>query len=149
LVKLIETLLKKIVLYDGERSPYQSIPLKLFLMNWDNLVNLGYRKNDDIYTCFISHKIFLDKYLPQINSLRNKFIHGYSINLEKDTAHSEYVVTNLDTKNFPILPGGRIISELVVSNFTNTIITNTQLISTDIINLFERKLSHGATKLPM
>jgi len=149
LVKLNETLLKKIVLYDGEKLPYQSIPFKLFLMNWDKLVELGYRKNDDFYLCFFNHKIFIDKYLPLISSLRNKFIHGYSVNLEHDTTHNEYVIKNRDTTIFPILSDSRINSDLILSNFTKAIMTNTRLISTDIINLFERKLSYGATKIPM
>ena len=69
LVKLIETLLKKIVLYDGNRVPYQSITLKLFILNWDKLVDLRYRKNDDFYNWIITHRQFLDKYLETINRL--------------------------------------------------------------------------------
>jgi len=60
-VRLCETLLKKIVLYDGERVPYQSITLKTFILNWDKLVDLGYRKNDDFYLClYPSEQVRMD-----------------------------------------------------------------------------------------
>lgn len=148
LVKLCETLLKKIVIYDGERSPYQSIPLKLFILNWDKLVDLGYRKNDDFYVCFSSHRAFIDKYLGEINSLRNRFAHGYSINLEIDTFHNEYLVINYDRTNFPLVAGGGIITELILNNFANSVLTNTRALTTGILDLFVTKLSR-ATKLPM
>src|SRR5690606_30631877 len=141
LVKLCETLLKKIVLYDGERSPYQSIPMKTFILNWDKLVDLGYRKNDDFYICFSGHRAFINKYLGQINSLRNRFIHGYSINLKIDTSHNEYVVNNLDQTNFPIVAGGGIITELILNNFANAILSNTHAMTIDMLNLFAKKLS--------
>lgn len=149
LVKLCETLLKKIVIYDGVRSPYQSIPMNLFILNWDKLVDLGYRKNDDFYICFSTYRTFIDKYLKQINSLRNRFIHGYSINLEVNTAHNEYMVINYDESNFPLVSGGGIIPELVLKNFANAVLANTHSLTIDILDLFVRKLSRGGTKLPM
>ncbi len=149
LVKLCETLLKKIVIYDGIKSPYLSIHLKLFILNWDKLVDLGYRKNDDFYNCFSSHRTFLNKYLIQVNSLRNRFIHGYSVNLEVNASHSEYVVSNHDTTNFPNVSGGGIIPELVLSNFVSHIVTNSKALTIDILNLFKMKLDHHKTKVPM
>ena len=149
LVKFCETLLKKIDLYDGEDSPYKSIPFKRFIMNWDKLVDLGYRRNDDFYICISNHRVFLDKYLNQINSLRNRFIHGYNINLEINRNQNEYMVNNYDPKNFPTVARGAIISELVLNNFVNTVLTNTRSMTTDILDLFAIKLTRSGTKLPM
>ena len=148
LVKLCETLLKKIVLYDGERIPYQSIPLKTFVLNWDKLVDLGYRENDDFYICFSNHRTFINKYLYQINLLRNRIIHGYSINLEINTIHGEYMVSNHDQKRFPPVGNGCIITELILNNFISDILVNTRNLTTDILNLFVLKLSRS-TKIPM
>lgn len=147
LVKLVENLLKKIVLYDGDRLPYSSIPLKTFIGNWDKLVDLGYRRDDDFYQCFVSHKTFLDKYLGQINSLRNRFIHGYSSCLELDVHHSQYLVARIDESRFPIGAAG-FVPELILSNFASHIVSNVRDISIDVVDLFVRKLSR-ATKLPM
>ena len=148
IVKLTETLIKKIVLYDGKNLPSKSILLKVFILNWDKLVYLGYRKNDDFYDCYINHRTFIDKYLDQINLLRNSFIHGYSVNLEIDSVHREYVVTNRDTANFKPISGSKIIDELVLNKFTNEILVQTRRLTTDILDLFVIKLSR-ATKLPM
>lgn len=148
LVKLCETLLKKIVIYDGEKSPYQSIPLKTFILNWDKLVDLGYRKNDEFYICFSGHRSFINSYLGQINTLRNRFVHGYSMNVKIDTFHNEYVVTNYDEKNFSLVAGRGIITELILNNFANAILINTYALTTDLLNLFNTKLTR-ATKIPM
>jgi len=149
LVKLSETLLKKIVIYDGKRLPYQSIPLGVFILNWDKLVDLGYRKNDEFYGCFSGHRAFIDKYLEQINLLRNRFMHGYSINLEINAVHNEYMVINHNQANFPLIAGGGIIPELVLNNFANAVLINTKSLITDILDLFVKKLSRGGTKVPM
>jgi hypothetical protein len=149
LVKLSETLLKKIVLYDGERTPYKSITLKLFILNWDKLIELRYRKNDGFYNCFNSHRIYIDKYLDQINVIRNRIIHGYLNNLEINTTHSKYMVTNHDTSNFPLVAGGGIDSNLIVNNFVNDVLLNTTSLITDLLNLFVTKLTHHRSKLPM
>lgn len=149
LVKLSETLLKKIVLYDGKRSPYQSITLKSFILNWDKLVDLRYRRNDDFYNCFINHRNFINQYLDLINTLRNRFIHGYSINIEINSVHNEYMVVNHDQSSFPLIAGGGIVSELVLNNFARAILVNTRSLATDIMDLFVTKLSYGGTKIPM
>ena len=79
---------------------------------------------------------------------RNGFHLGYSINLEVNTAHNEYVINNYDQTNFPNIGGGGIITELILNNFANAVLTNTRDLTTDILDLFVIKLSR-ATKLPM
>lgn len=149
LVKLFETLLKKIVLYDGERLPYQSIPLKTFLLNWDKLVDLGYRKNDEFYILVSGHRIYLDKYLNQINSLRNRYIHGYTDNTLIDISSNEYIVKNHDPVNFPNTPGTSISTDLILKTFVNTVLLNSTLITTEFLNLFASKIGHHNRKLPI
>ncbi len=149
LVKLFETLLKKIVLYDGERHPYQSIPFKTFLLNWDKLVDLGYRKNDEFYMLASSHRAYLDKYLNQINSLRNSFIHGYNDNIIIDTASSQYIVKVFDANNFPNSSGFGISTELILNTFVQNILSNSVSITSNFLNLFASKISHHMRKLPI
>lgn len=149
LVRLTETLTKKIVLYDGLRSPYQSIPLMTMLLNWDRLLDLDYRIPDTIYSCYQNHRLFLNKYLLQINNLRNRFIHGYSINLEKNILHNKYMVINHRLQEFPQVRNGGIITELVVNDFVKNILNNTQTLVTDILNGFVTELSVPNKEIPL
>jgi len=150
MVRLIETLIKKKVVF-GDRNPHQSIPLKTLISYWDNLIELDYRKSDDFYAWLILHRAYLDKYLAQINFLRNSFIHGYSINLEKNYIHNEYVIKNYDDSNSGFRPpvGGGLITELVINTFVAHVLNNTQLLTVSLLNLLKRKLSHHWTKLPI
>jgi len=147
LVRLTETLIKKIVIYDGKRLPYSNVPLKLFILNWDKLVDLGYRNNDSFYRCFDNYKSTFFNYLDQINTLRNRFIHGYSVNLETNKTHNIYLVTNHDTNGFPLGAGG-INADLALDKFTQDVVTNVQSLTSDLLNLFVSELA-VATKIPM
>lgn len=148
LVRLTETLVRKIILYDGKKLPYASTPLKLFILNWDKLVDLGYRENDNLYQCFDNHRgAFLNKYLDQINTLRNRFIHGYSENLKVNREPDLYLVTNHHTNSFQPGPGG-INMDLVVERFTETIVTSLKNLITDNFELFVAELQN-ADEIPM
>ena len=144
LVKLCETLLKKIAIHIGNKAP--SVRLDNFVLYWDILVELDYRKDDEFYKWRLNHRNFIDKYLNQINTLRNRFIHGYSINLEIN--HKKYIVSNYDTKNFRPVSGDKLITELILDNFTENILLNTRKLTTEILDLFVKKLSRPR-KIPM
>jgi len=156
LVKLIETLLKKIVLYDGNRVPYQSITLKLLIQNWDKLVYLKYRNNDDFYNWRNTHRQFLDKYLETINMLRNRFIHGYSSHLDNKN-YNTYIITKYEenqpnsnsTTGFQKPQNGGLILELEVDTFVKDVLNNTTIVIVELLDLFVKKLSHHKTKIPM
>ncbi|WP_396637764.1 hypothetical protein [Maribacter sp. R77961] len=150
LVKLIELLIKKRVVF-GDRNPHLSVHLRVLIAYWDNLVELDYRKNDEFYIWLTSHRTYLDQYLSQINSLRNSFIHGYSLNLNIDSISNEYVVKNYDnsTTGFPQPAGGGVISDLVLNTFVDSVVNNTKNLTEDVLNLFQSKLSHHRTKVPM
>ncbi|MFG6686733.1 hypothetical protein ACGK9U_09145 [Mariniflexile sp. HNIBRBA6329] len=151
LVKLIEILIKKRVVF-GNRNPHLSVHLKVLISYWDNLVELDYRKNDEFYLWLSSHRTYLEQYLSQINSLRNSYIHGYSLNLTVDSTFNEYVINNYDsssTGGFPVPSGGGMVSELVLNNFVQDVLNNTKLLTESVLNLFQRKLAHHRTKVPM
>jgi len=58
------------------------------------------------------------------------------------------MVTNFDERNFPKLAGGAISTDLIVDNFVSELLSNTQNLTKDLLDLFALKLSR-ATKLPM
>ena len=150
LVRLIETLIKKRVVF-GDRNPHLSIHLKVLISYWDNLIELKYRGNDDFFMWLTSHRPYLDQYLSQINSLRNSFIHGYASNLYFDSALNEYVIKNYDhnlTGGFPE-PHGDAVIELILNYFVQHVLTNSQNLIEDLLNIFQRKLSHNRTKVPI
>lgn len=148
--RLIEILIKKKVVF-GDRNPHLSIHLKVLISYWDNLSELNYRGNDEYYTWLNSHRTYVDQYLSQINSLRNSFIHGYSINLHFDSVLNEYVIKNYDHKasgGFPE-PHGNAVPELILNDFVQHVLANSQNLIGDVLNIFQRKLSHHRTKVPM
>lgn len=124
LVRLIEILVKKIIVY-GDLNPHVSTHFKVLLSYWDNLVKLQYRKkNDPLYRWLSSNKPFFQKYLSQINSLRNRFIHGYGTNLYID--FNNLNVTNLDNKAFRTVTPPVLIPDLTVESFTKDVLVNIQ-----------------------
>jgi len=115
LVYLSETLIKKVSIHVSNNKP-QSITMNNFIELLGFLQRLKYRNaTDPIATCLDSHRIFLTRYLPIINTLRNKFIHGYSKNLKTDGY--EYYLS------LPQLPY-RGNTDLIVNEFTKNITEN-------------------------
>ncbi|NVK66284.1 MAG: hypothetical protein HWE22_16955 [Flavobacteriales bacterium] len=147
IVRLIETFLKKITVHGKTRNPHQSVPMGLLVEYWHNLVELSYRRNDDFYQCIVTHQTYLEKYLKQINTLRNLFIHGYSSKLL--IQNGALYVDSVDGNKFPLIAGGILPPELLVDKFVNHILVNSQALSEDFLILLERKLTHHMTKFPM
>lgn len=150
LVRLIETLIKKRVVF-GDKNPHLSIHLKVLISYWDNLIELNYRENDELYSWLSSHRTYLDKYLSQINSLRNSFIHGYASNLYFDSALNDYVIKNYDPQSSGGFSQahGNAVPELILNDFAEHVLTNSRNLIEDVLNIFQRKLSHHRTKVPM
>lgn len=90
LVYLSETLVRKVAIHHQNNRP-QSIIMNNFIEMLEYLHRLNYRNHTEaLSTCLITHKVFLDRYLPFINSFRNSFIHGYSRKLISNG--QEYVI---------------------------------------------------------
>jgi hypothetical protein len=151
IVRLLDTLLKKIVVYGGDDIPHKSVPLNLIISYWKNIVELEYRENDDFYNWLLTHcNSYLDKYLSQINSLRNRFIHGYTLNLTIDINHHEYMVRNHDDQfGFKPIQNNAFIPELILNNFVKVILENTQLLTKELLDLFQTELSKPSTRIPI
>lgn len=146
-VRLIEILVRKIIVH-GEKSPHVSTPFLVLLEYWDNLVKLQYRKkNDPLYKWLLSNKPFFEGYLLQINSLRNRFIHGYGTNLEVDFNHLN--VTNLNTTVFRIANPPVLIPSLTVESFTKDILINIQNSLKTFLTLAINQANGVKQKLPM
>lgn len=139
LVHLIEILIKKVMVYV---KPLISTPLHDFLKYLKYLVNLGYRQNDKLNLCILSHSVFFNRYLVQINNLRNRFIHGYSINLNSDGYN--YFVHPLDTAAFV-----RNTPDLMVDVFTKEILANTKGFIIDILLVLKDSANHHTRKIPV
>lgn len=116
LVYLSETLVKKVLIHP-KKSPPLSIPMKNFMELLDYLHRLNYRNpTDPVATCLRTHEPFLNRYLPTINALRNRYIHGFQKKLISDTY--EYV---LMSPELPISAGA---ADLNVTEFTKNITEN-------------------------
>lgn len=137
LVILSEMLIKKVVV--GMPQPI-SIPLHNYTMHLENLIALGYRKNDRLNTCILSSMPFFEKYLPHINSLRNKFIHGYSINLASDGSY--YFVDKLDFRMFTV-PG-----DLIIDTYVFEILENSKTFITSLLTALKESIKHHSKTVP-
>jgi hypothetical protein len=146
-VRLIEILVRKIIVH-GEKSPHVSTPFLVLLEYWDNLVKLQYRKRSDpLYKWLLFNKPFFERYLLQINSLRNRFIHGYGTNLEVD--FNNLNVTNLNTTVFRIANPPVLIPSLTVESFTKDILINIQSSLKTFLTLAINQANGVKQKLPM
>jgi hypothetical protein len=146
-VRLIEILVRKIIVH-GEKSPHVSTPFLVLLEYWDNLVKLQYRKRSDpLYKLLLFNKPFFERYLLQINSLRNRFIHGYGTNLEVD--FNNLNVTNLNTTVFRIANPPVLIPSLTVESFTKDILINIQSSLKTFLTLAINQANGVKQKLPM
>ncbi len=149
IAKLVETLLKKITVHEG-KSPYQSITITRLMKNWDNLVELGYKKNDIFYGVWLSnHRLFCNKYLNIINTLRNAFIHGYKPHF--DTSFARLCVLNLDNtaNGFQETNPRSLIGELILEVFVFEVLDNTRKMSEELLQMLARRLAHAKQKIPM
>ncbi|MFV8327928.1 hypothetical protein [Flavobacterium sp. ZS1P14] len=139
LVFLAEILIKKVIVY--VREPLSS-PLLDYLNYLKRLVNLGYRQNDKLNICINSHNAFFDKYLLQINNLRNRFIHGYSINLNSDGYN--YYVDKMDKT--PFLQNS---PDLMIDIFAKEILDNTNFFIRELLTALKHSASHHTKSIPV
>lgn len=137
LVILSEMLIKKVVV--GMPQPI-SIPLHNYTMHLKNLITLGYRKNDKLNTCILSSAAFFDKYLSHMNSLRNRFIHGYSINLASDGAY--YFVGKLTFTHFTT-PG-----DLIVNAYVFTVLEDSKTFISALLIALKESIKHHSKTVP-
>jgi len=116
LVYLSETLVRKVSIHPKKSDPL-SIPIKNYMELLDYLHRLNYRNPaDPVAACLRSNQSFLDRFLPTINTFRNRFIHGYTKRLVPTSY--EYVLSGAEQ---PFSPGS---PDLAVDEFTKAIITN-------------------------
>ncbi|WP_316838950.1 hypothetical protein [Pedobacter gandavensis] len=138
LVLLSEIFMKKVIVYI--RKPLSS-PLHDYLDYLKLLITLGYRGNDKLNQCMTTSAPFLNMYLSQINGLRNKFIHGYSINLESDGFN--YYVKSENTTIFT--PRS---ADLLLHVFTKEVLDQTGIFIANLMTALERSAKHHRKSIP-
>lgn len=140
-VRLTEILIKKIIVHGKNNAPISS-PYSLLLEYWKMLISLSYRNHDSFYNCIHTHDAFLSKYSVPLNTLRNRFIHGYNIYLFSDSA--EYRVDHsIDNAFSSVSP------ELVLDTFASHVLSNTKSLINDFLNAFIIEIRIPGQKIPM
>lgn len=143
IVRLTEILIKKVIVHQpGDKYRPLNTPLFNYRSYLDSLLKLGYRKMDYISNCFLSHNVFLSKYLLTINGLRNSFIHGFLNNLSSD-GYNYRVSNRFDNKSFSIADPA-----LNIDEFTKAILFNGSQFYKDLISAIVTQLKHHAKTIP-
>jgi len=138
LVLLAEIFIKKVMVYV---KPLISSPLHDYLKYLKHLIDLGYRQNDKLNTCMVTFDPFFSKYLIQINSLRNRYIHGYSINLQTDGYY--YSVEKMNGTSFtPASP------DLILDRFTFEVLDNTRNFIRELFTALKESTKHHRKSIP-
>jgi len=138
LVLLSEIFLKKVIIYI--RKPLSS-PLHDYLEYLKLLISLGYRDNDKLNTCMMVSDAFFNQYLTQINQLRNKFIHGFSINLESDSFN--YYVVAMDKTPFTSKS-----ADLLIHVFTKDVLDHTRIFMINLMTALKESTKHPRKSIP-
>ncbi len=140
LVILSEILLKKVIVHLKDRGPLSS-PLHDYLAFLDVLISLGYRKNDVLYNCILTFNIFFKTYLLTINQLRNRFIHGYSVNLNTDGFNYKLITFEKGafTAASPLLN---------LDAFTEAVLNNTRNFIRTLFVALEQSTRHHSRSIP-
>jgi hypothetical protein len=141
IVRLTETLLKKIIVHHKNGKPLSS-PYYLLLEYWGILMRLSYRSVDNCYNCVNSHQVFLDKYMDISNKLRNRYIHGYNTHLYHDGA--EYRINQQLSNKF-----AQSSPELVVDVFVEHVLKNTRQLIVDFLGALIADIQMPNQKIPM
>ena len=137
LVILAEIFLKKVMIY--VKKPL-SAPLRDYLDYLELMISLGYRDNDRLNICMTSSDPFFTQYLEQINQLRNRFIHGYSLNLESDSFN--YYVASMVNKFTPKS------ADLLLHIFTKAILDQTRVFIINLMTALEQSGKHHKKYIP-
>ncbi len=139
-VSLGEMILKKVIIHTKEKPPI-SAPLQDYLNFLKILISLGYRSNDELNRCITTFTPYFQSHLATINLLRNRFIHGYSINLISDGFN--YKISNYAQNAFtPASP------ELNIDIFTLKILNNTREFIKAFYTALERTTRHYRKSIP-
>ncbi|MEO6523711.1 MAG: hypothetical protein ABIN91_18655 [Mucilaginibacter sp.] len=139
LVYLSETLIKKVSIHP-KKSPPLSIPMKNFMELLEFLHRLNYRNpTDPVASCLKLHEPFLNRYLPTINTFRNRYIHGFSKKLASDSY--EYVLIDPEA---PITSGS---IDIAITAFTKNIIDNLKQFIPDFFASITATVN-AATEIP-
>lgn len=138
LVMLAEIFLKKVVVY-LKRPP--SSTLHDYIKYVKLLANLGYHKNSKLQSCLTVSDPYFVKYLGLINELRNKFIHGYSINLESDGFN--YYVAKLSSNQFTSQS-----PDLQLDVFAKNVLDETRSLVCNLMNALHESGKHHRKSIP-
>lgn len=138
LVILGEIFLRKVMVY--VKKPLSS-PLSDYIDYLELMISLGYRDNDRLNVCMTTSNPFFTKYLEQINLLRNRFIHGYSLNLESDNFN--YYVVALSKQQFTAKS-----ADLLLHIFTKEILDNTKIFIVNLMTALEQSAKHHRKTIP-
>jgi hypothetical protein len=142
LVRLTEIFLKKIIVHPKKNNKNISSPYQLLLDYWEVLVSLEYRQKDSCYNSIDRHKDFLETYNRILNQLRNRFAHGYSLNLY--VGGSDYRIQNLDEQNFSSDS-----PYLIMNIFTEEVLKNTKELINDFLAALVTDIKVPGQKIPM
>lgn len=142
LVKLAEILVKKVIIHYPDRPPL-SAPLDHYIAYLNGLINLDYRKQDDIYNCTTKHEPFLTKYLLIINRLRNSFMHGFSSNLQSDGAAYKIIKADNEKQFSDTAP------DLELDVFAKTIMESSRTFFIDMLDAIENAIKDHAVFIPV
>lgn len=139
-VRLSELLIKKIIVHRPESKPI-SAPLHHYLSYFESLIKLGYRKNDFIYGCILTHLAKLDAILVPINTLRNKFIHGFQSGLISDgfTYNINHDFTPKISKGAPVLN---------IDRFSDVVLRDCKLFFSDLLTALTSQIKHHSKFIP-
>ena len=124
LIRLTEIVLKKIVIYGKQNNKNQSITFDVFRSYWDNLVNVNYRTDDNMYKCLKKHLEFFERFYPVITKLRNRAVHGYKALLIADSI--TYIINPECSNHLKS-------TELQCDIFVKKVFESTKIIITDFI----------------
>jgi hypothetical protein len=138
LVLLAEIFIKKVMIY--VKQPLSS-PLHDYLTYLKRLIDLGYRQNDKLNRCMVSFDPFFTRYLLQINNLRNRFIHGYTLNLQTDGF--SYFVKKMEGTAF-----SQTSPELIIDQFTEHVLNNTRDFIRELFVALKESSTHHRKSIP-
>jgi hypothetical protein len=141
LVRLMETLVRKVIVILKERRQNGTETLHLYREFFQVLVKLEYRPKDDLHACLANYDSFFDRYLDPLYKLRGSFIHGYRENLTLDVT-GVCLVGQADSR-FNLSK-----TELMVDQFSEFVFSSLSNFTVDLLNCLTSKISDPVVKIP-
>jgi hypothetical protein len=142
LVLLKETLVKKVIIHGANESPHKAT-LDNYLEFLQHLVDLEYRKKDDLYQCISQHFPFFIRYLKTISELRNRYIHGYKSFLGP-RSNTYMIIGQFDQNVFSANS-----PELILDQFVSTTLTNTGDFTKSVLSYLVKAVNEAEVSLPI